>query len=149
MSWVTSSCLCKKLEGAVFPFQVEALEDGVDDAVHPLDVDKAHHRPGAAAYLDKAALADIGGAQLLPQMAGEAVEREQLGQIALRSPHHGAVVALPAATEGTKGRFGLASAFGPINRLRIPLHLVIVACARAPECSASCAPSSADAAPAG
>src|SRR5215471_24584 len=28
---VTSSCVCKNLEGAGFPFQVESLEDGVDD----------------------------------------------------------------------------------------------------------------------
>src|SRR5215469_9095826 len=40
---VTSSCLCKNAEGAGFPFQVEALEDGMDDPVHALnDVHKAH-----------------------------------------------------------------------------------------------------------
>jgi hypothetical protein len=38
-----SSCLCKKLEGAVFPFQIKSLEDGVDDSIH---VDKAYHGPG-------------------------------------------------------------------------------------------------------
>jgi hypothetical protein len=36
--------LCKKVEGAGFPFQVESLEDGVDDAVDALDIDKAHHQ---------------------------------------------------------------------------------------------------------
>jgi hypothetical protein len=46
---VTSSCLCKNAEGAGFPFQVKALEDGVEDTIHALDVDKAHHGPGAAA----------------------------------------------------------------------------------------------------
>src|SRR5471030_1760236 len=35
-----SSCLCKNAEGAVFPVQVESLEDGVNDAVHALHVDK-------------------------------------------------------------------------------------------------------------
>jgi hypothetical protein len=40
-----SSCLCKKVEGAIFPFQVESLEDGVNDAVHAFYVDEADHGP--------------------------------------------------------------------------------------------------------
>ena len=44
-----SSCLCKKAEGAIFPSQVESLEDGVDDAVHGLHVDEADHGAGTAA----------------------------------------------------------------------------------------------------
>ena len=66
-----SSRLCKKVEGAVFPFQVESLEDGVDDSVHACDVDKANHGPGAAAHLDKTALDHVGGAQLPPLMPGK------------------------------------------------------------------------------
>jgi hypothetical protein len=50
-------------------------------------------------------------------MSGETVERKQFWQIALQSSHHGTVGALPAAAEGTKCGFGLASAFGPINRV--------------------------------
>ena len=49
------------------PLVVEAIEDGVDDAIDALDVDKADHGPGAAADLYEAALDDIGGAQLSPQ----------------------------------------------------------------------------------
>ncbi len=45
---VMSSCLCKNLEGVIFPLQVEAVEDRVDDAVHAFDIHKADHRPGAA-----------------------------------------------------------------------------------------------------
>jgi hypothetical protein len=75
---VTPSCLCKNAEGAGFPFQVKALEDGVEDTIHALEVDKAHHGPGAAAHLDEAALNNIGGAQLLPPMPREAEERQQL-----------------------------------------------------------------------
>src|SRR5581483_7996207 len=71
---VMSRGLCKNLEGAVFPFQVEALEDGVDDSVHAVYVHKAHHGPGTPPYLDKAALDDVGGAQLPPQVPGEAEE---------------------------------------------------------------------------
>jgi len=37
------------VEGAGFPFQVESLEDGVNDTVYAFDIDEAHHRPGAAA----------------------------------------------------------------------------------------------------
>jgi hypothetical protein len=43
------------VEGVGFPFQVESLEDGVDDAIHALDIDKADHRPGPPSYLDEAA----------------------------------------------------------------------------------------------
>ena len=59
---VMSSCLCKKLEGAVFPFQVEALENGVDDPIHALYVDEADHGSGSAPYFHEAALNDVGGA---------------------------------------------------------------------------------------
>jgi len=63
---VTPSCLCKKLEGAVFPFQVKSLENGVDDPIHALHVDKVDHGTGTALYFHEAALDDIGGAQLAP-----------------------------------------------------------------------------------
>jgi hypothetical protein len=53
-----SSCLCKKLEGAVFPFQVEALENGIDDPIHALDVDEADHGAGSAPDFHEAALND-------------------------------------------------------------------------------------------
>src|SRR5437660_3256186 len=72
---VMSSSLCKKLEGAVFPFQVESLEDGVDDAVHALHVDEADHGPGSSAYFHETAFNDIGGAHLLPQVPGQGEER--------------------------------------------------------------------------
>jgi len=44
---VTSSCLCKKVEGAFFPFGllVHAVEDGIDNPVDALDVDEAGHGP--------------------------------------------------------------------------------------------------------
>src|SRR5271157_482387 len=46
-----SSCLCKYGEGAGFPFQIESLENGVDDAVHTFYVDKAHHGTGPLEFL--------------------------------------------------------------------------------------------------
>src|SRR5215469_3147755 len=69
---VTSSCLCKKLDGAGFPFQVESLEDGVDDAVHTFHVHKAHHGPSAAAHFHEAALDHVGGTQLRHRCRGKA-----------------------------------------------------------------------------
>ncbi len=69
-------CLCKKPEGADFPFQVEALEDGVDNAIHALHVYEADHGPSTAPYFQETALNDVGGAQLSPQAAGEAEERQ-------------------------------------------------------------------------
>ena len=73
---MTSSCLCKNLEGAVFPFQVEALEDGVDNPVHALHVHKADHGASAPPHFDEAAFDDVGGAQLSPQLSREAEERQ-------------------------------------------------------------------------
>src|ERR1700740_1479799 len=75
---VMSSCLCKKLEGAVFPFQVKSLKDGVDDPVHAFHVDEADHGPGAAPDFHEAALDDVGGAQALPQVLGKAIKGQQL-----------------------------------------------------------------------
>src|SRR5215469_17705819 len=72
---VTSSCVCKNLEGAGFPFQVESLEDGVDDAVHAFHVHKAHHGPSSVAHFHEAALDHVGGAQFMPQMSGKGEEQ--------------------------------------------------------------------------
>ena len=85
---VMSSCLCKNPEGAVFPFQVKALEDGINDAIDALDVHKAHHRPSAPSYLNETTLDDIGGAQFSPQVPGKAEEGQQLWQVALQLSHH-------------------------------------------------------------
>src|ERR1700752_427099 len=85
---VMSSRLCKKVEGAGFPFQVESLEDGVDDGVHAFEVDKAHHGSGSASHLDEAALDHIAGAQFAPQVPGESEERQQLQQVSAQPLHH-------------------------------------------------------------
>src|SRR5438445_7124986 len=66
---VTSSSLCKEVEGAGFPFQIESLEDGVDDAVHTFYVHKAHHRSGSPSHFHEAALDHVGGAQFAPPSA--------------------------------------------------------------------------------
>jgi hypothetical protein len=58
---VMSSCLCKRLEAAIFPFQVESLENGVNDSIHALHVHKANHGQGAAPDFHEAALNDVGG----------------------------------------------------------------------------------------
>ena len=68
---MTSSCLCKYREGAGFPFQVESLEDGLDDAVDALYIHKANHGAGSSAHFDEAALNHVGGAQFPLQVAGK------------------------------------------------------------------------------
>ena len=45
---VTSSCLCKKGEGAVLPLLVEVVKDGIDDSLDAGDVDEQYHGAGAA-----------------------------------------------------------------------------------------------------
>ena len=66
-----SSCLCESVEGAIFPLWVHEIEDRINDSIHALHVDKADHGPGAAADLHEAALDDVGGAQLPPQVSRE------------------------------------------------------------------------------
>src|SRR5579875_2174257 len=126
---VTSSCLCKYAEGAVFPFQIESLEDGVDDSVHGLHVDEANHGPGSSTHFDEAAFNDVGGAQLAPQVLGKMVEDQQVGQIAFQLPHHGGIFPAPAAAEGARGSLGLTAAIGQIDGLGIQLDGIMVALA--------------------
>jgi hypothetical protein len=86
---VTSRCLRKKLEGAGFPFQVKALENGVDDRIHALHIDKANHGPGTATHFHETTLDDIRGAQFEPQIPGKAEEGQQLLQILFQLAHQG------------------------------------------------------------
>jgi len=69
------------VEGAGFPFPVESLEDGVDDAIHALDIYKTDHGPSPPPHFHDAALDDVGGAQFAPQVPGKSEERQQLGQV--------------------------------------------------------------------
>src|SRR5713226_131586 len=97
-----SSCLCKKVEGAVFPLLVEAMDNGLDDAFDAQLVDKAHHRARSAAYFDEAAFDDIGGAQFAPQGLRKLKEGKQVGQILFEFARQGGVSFLPARLEGAK-----------------------------------------------
>ena len=78
---VMSSRLYKKLEGAAFPLWIKSVKDREEDSIHALDVDKANHRPGSASHLHEAALDDVGGAQLSPEVSGEMEETEHLWQV--------------------------------------------------------------------
>jgi hypothetical protein len=73
---VMSSRLCKNLEGAIFPFQVKSLENGMDNAIHALHIHKADHGPGPPTYFDKTTLDHVGGAQFSPQVLGKHEKRE-------------------------------------------------------------------------
>jgi hypothetical protein len=66
---------------------LQAVEDSVDDAVHALDVDEADHGSRAAADFHEAAFDHVGGAQLAPEVPGEAEEAQQFGQVALQPPY--------------------------------------------------------------
>src|SRR5271166_5686254 len=127
VSGVTSSCLCKNPEGAVFPFQIESLEDGVDDPIHALHVDEADHGPSAASNFHKTAFDNVGGAQLLPQMSGEPKERQQLRQIGLQLSHHAGIRRAPALAESARRRLRLGSAVGQIDGLGVNLDCVVIA----------------------
>src|SRR5271157_5788419 len=121
-----SSCLCKYGEGAGFPFQIESLENGVDDAIHALDIHKAHHGPGTPSYFHEAALDHIGGPELAPQVPGKSEEGKQLRQIALQPSYQAAVVLPPAVAEAAKRGFGLPSTFGQVDGLRSGFHFFVV-----------------------
>ena len=124
---MTSSSLCKKLQGVVLPFFVEAVENRIDDAVKALNVGKHHHRPGSTPRLHEAALDGIRGAQLLPEVLGEGKEVEQFGQILLQALDQAGIDGLPGALETAKGLAGLGQAPRLIDFLGVQLHLVVIA----------------------
>jgi hypothetical protein len=66
--------LCKQAEGSIPPLFVEALKHGINDSIYALWVDKAEHWSRPAAHLRGAALNQIAGAQLPPQVPEEAEE---------------------------------------------------------------------------
>src|SRR6266852_7642455 len=120
--WVMSSCLCKYGEGAGFPFQIESVEDGIEDAVDTFYVHKTNHGPGSPPHFHEAALDDVSGTQFLAQVCGEGKHREQLRQIAFQLANHRAISFAPPRAEGAKRRFGLNTVFGQVNGLGIPFH---------------------------
>ncbi len=79
-----SSCLCKDSEGSVppLPFFVVTAEDGINDPVHALHIDKADHGSRAATHLHKASFDDIGGSQFFPKVLGKAEEGKYVTVIA-------------------------------------------------------------------
>src|SRR3990170_994789 len=123
---VMSSCLCKKVEGAVFPLWTVLLKDGIEDTVHALDIDETNHRTSTAADLHEAALDGVGGAELPPEVAREVEEAEQLRQVPLQPTHHRRVDRLPLPPESREGFLGLPSVVGLIDGLGSGLHLVVV-----------------------
>ena len=69
--------MCKNPEGAVSPFEVESVKNGVDDPVDAVHIEKADHGPSAAPNLHKDTLDDIGGAQFFPERRRKAEEGQQ------------------------------------------------------------------------
>ena len=122
-----SSCLCNGVAGGVFPWWVHAVEDPEHDAVYAPNVDAANHRPGAPADLHEAALNDVGGAQLAPQVPGEVEEAEQLRQVFLPLEHDRAIGLPPVGLELLEGALRLPQALGAIDGLGLRLRRVVVA----------------------
>ncbi len=71
----------------------------MDDAIHAPHVHEAEHGPLATANFHETALNEVGGAQLLPQVSGEAEEGQQLRQIRFQLPHHAGIRRAPALAE--------------------------------------------------
>ena len=93
---MTSSCVCKKLEGAIFPFLVEAVKDGKDDSVNTVNVGEGHHGSSPSPDFDKTAFNDVSGAYGAPDRFGAIKEVQQLRQILPQLTHHARVGLLPA-----------------------------------------------------
>src|SRR6266699_5631477 len=124
---VTSSCLCKKSEGAVLPLLIEPLKNRIDDSLHAGHIHEQHHWPGAPPDFHEATLDGIGGAQLAPQRLREVKKREQFGQIALQPPHQCRIDPLPAKPKSLEGAPGLRGVARQIDALRIAFDLRLVA----------------------
>src|SRR6266700_4366443 len=124
---VTSSCLCKKSEGAVVPLLIEPLKNRIDDSLHAGHIHEQDHGPGAPADFHEASFDGIGGAQLAPQRLREIEERQQFGQIALQPPHQCRIDPLPAKPKSLEGATGLRGVARQIDALRIAFDLRLVA----------------------
>jgi hypothetical protein len=107
---VMSSRLCKKLEGAFFPFHVESLEDGVDDAVDAGHIHEADHGPGSSSHFHEAALDHVGGSHFLPQVPGQ--RRRTIATRADRAPDAAPWNRTPAASAPGSGERRLAPGAG-------------------------------------
>src|SRR3990172_6143108 len=124
---VMSSCLCKSVEGAVFPLWIHPVKDREHDAVHALEVDEANHRSGSSPDLDEAALDNVGGAQLFPEVSGEVEEAEQLRQVALQLAHDAGIGLPPAGLEVLEGALRPAQSLGLVDGLGVGLDRAVVA----------------------
>ena len=77
---VVSSGLCKLPKGVLTPLQIEPVEDQIDNPIHTLHIDKAHHRPSPSTDLHEAPFDDVGRPQSSPERARIAGEGQQLGE---------------------------------------------------------------------
>jgi len=118
-----SSCLCKKLEGAVFPFQIESLEDGVDDAVYAFHVHETHHRVRRRTSTKQRSMMLV-VRSFRHRGRGRAKNDSSSGR-SRSSCRTGAVLAPPAGAEAAEGGHRLAAAVGPIDGLVSRLSLLI------------------------
>jgi len=115
---VTSSCLCKKIEGVVLPLLIEAMKNRIDDSLHAGYVYEQHHGPGAPPNFHEATLDGVGGAQLAPQRLREVEERQQVRQIALQPFHQCRVESAPVKTESLEGSARLPGVARQVDALR-------------------------------
>ena len=79
--------------------------------------------------LDEQAFDDVRGAQLTPQMAREAEERQQLRQVFLQLPYHRRIVVAPPPTEAVERLPRLSPTLGPVDRLGALFDFLVVALA--------------------
>src|SRR3954453_4387453 len=112
-----SSGLCKNPEGAVAPFKVETVKDGVDDAVDAGHVHETDHGARTPPDLYKNTLDDIGGAKLAPQVARKTEETEQFRQIFLQLLHHRRIMLGPALAKTSEHVAGVACRARPVDGL--------------------------------
>ena len=68
---VSSSHLCKQVEGAGSPFQVAPAKGRVSDSIDTLNLHKADHRSRSSAYFHETELDDVGGAYFLRRCRGK------------------------------------------------------------------------------
>jgi len=138
---MASSRLSEDAEGAVAPLFVQAVENGIDDVVDALEIDKADHVQIVATDLHKAAFDTIDGAFSLGAPR-EAEESQQLRQVFPQAAHHARIGLSQFQRKGWKARQTRASS----RPDGCCAHPALPDCgrgdARGDGYSASCAPSS-------
>jgi hypothetical protein len=106
-----------------FPVLVETTENRIDDPVDAFDVGEDDYGPGAPTDFDEAALDNVGGTQLSPQVRRKRKEVQQFRQVLLQLPDRGRIAGSPVEAKSLEGTPRPSGIVGQVDLLRLGFDL--------------------------